>query len=178
MIIASPPAYPIHERMLKHMNNYMPGRPQFSQGNTVSATNAYEELLKLKAAQAQQPQPYRTVFNDIADEWSSCSEEERNFIEQDPSYVKANIDYSQQFNSFLLDQFGLQFINSKYGTSAEKVLIALKDARNKFRKSTIEDVNKIKNENLALQKQVKELEELINGNAERRNRSNANTNKQ
>lgn len=77
--------------------------------------------------------------------------------------MKANIDYAQQFNSFLLDQFGLQFINSKYGTSAEKVLIALKNARSKFRTSTIEDVSKIKTENLALQKQIKELEELING---------------
>ena len=77
--------------------------------------------------------------------------------------MKANIDYAQQFNSFLLDQVGLQFINSKYGASAEKVLIALKNARGKFRTSTIEDVSKIKTENLALQKQIKELEELING---------------
>lgn len=143
------------------MNSYMPGRPQFSQGG---ASNTYEELLRLKAA--QQPTPYnqyRTVFNDIADEWNSCSEDERQFIEQDADYMKANIDYAQQFNSFLLDQFGLQFINSKYGASAEKVLIALKNARGKFRTSTIEDVSKIKTENLALQKQIKELEELING---------------
>lgn len=77
--------------------------------------------------------------------------------------MRANIDYAQQFNAFLLDQFGLQFINSKYGASAEKVLLALKNARGRFRASTFEDVNKIKNENLELQKQIKELEELING---------------
>jgi len=78
--------------------------------------------------------------------------------------MQSNLVYAQQFNSFLLDQFGLQFANSKYGDSAEKVLIALRNARGRFRTSTIEDVAKIKNENLQLQKQIKELEDLINGN--------------
>jgi hypothetical protein len=77
--------------------------------------------------------------------------------------MQSNLVYAQQFNSFLLDQFGLQFANSKYGDSAEKVLISLKNARGRFRTSTIEDVAKIKNENLQLQKQIKELEDLING---------------
>lgn len=105
---------------------------------------------------------YRTVFNDIADEWGNCSEEERKFIELDNEYIQANLVYAQQFNSFLLDQFGLQFANSKYGDSAEKVLISLRNARGRFHTSAIEDVAKIKNENLQLQKQIKELEELIN----------------
>lgn len=77
--------------------------------------------------------------------------------------MQANLAYAQQFNSFLLDQFGLQFANSKYGVSAEQVLIALRKARGKFRNNAIEDVAKIKNENLQLQKQIKELESLING---------------
>ena len=105
---------------------------------------------------------YRTVFNDISDEWGSCSEEERKFIEQDIEYTRANLEYAQQFNAFLLDQFGLQFANSKYGTSAEKVLIAIKNARGRFRTTAVEDMNKIKNENADLQKQLKELRALIN----------------
>ena len=105
---------------------------------------------------------YRTVFNDITDEWNTCSEEERRFIEQDSEYVQSNVVYAQQFNAFLLDQFGLQFANSKYGASAEKVLIALRNARGRFKNSTIEDMAKIKSENAALQKQIKDLEELIN----------------
>ena len=59
--------------------------------------------------------------------------------------------------------FGLQFANSKYSASAEKVLLSMKNARSRFRASTIEDVNRIRNENAALQQQIKELEELING---------------
>lgn len=123
-----------------------------------NVNDIYQELGRLRNAPYNQ---YRTVFNDIADEWGNCSEEERRFIEQDAEYNQANIAYAQQFNAFLLDQFGLQFANSKYGISAERVLESLKNARSKFRKVTIEDVSKIKSENALLQKQIKELEELI-----------------
>ena len=123
-----------------------------------NVNDMYQELGRLRNAPYNQ---YRTVFNDIADEWGNCSEEERRFIEQDAEYNQANIAYAQQFNAFLLDQFGLQFANSKYGISAERVLESLKNARSKFRKVTIEDVSKIKSENALLQKQIKELEELI-----------------
>ena len=122
--------------------------------------NADQDLMKMRATPYN---TYRTVFNDITDEWNNCSEEERKFIEQDKEYYQANVEYSQQFNAFLLEQFGLQFANSKYGASAEKVLLSMKNARSRFRTSTIEDVNRIKNENAALQRQIKELEELING---------------
>lgn len=105
---------------------------------------------------------YRTVFNDIADEWNSCSEEERNFINNDKEYANANLAYAQQFNAFLIEQFGLQFANSKYGTSAEKVLVAIRNARGRFHSAAVEDVKRIKDENIALQRQLKELEELIN----------------
>lgn len=123
-----------------------------------NVNDIYQELGRLRNAPYNQ---YRTVFNDIADEWGNCSEEERRFIEQDAEYNQANIAYAQQFNAFLLDQFGLQFANSKYGISAERVLESLKNARSKFRKVTIEDVSKIKSENALLQKQIKELEELL-----------------
>lgn len=128
--------------------------------NTQNLDSAYQELLKMRATPYNN---YRTVFNDISDEWNGCSEEERKFIEQDREYAQANLEYAQQFNAFLLEQFGLQFANSKYGSSAEKVLLSMKNARGRFRTSTIEDVNRIKNENAALQRQIKELEDLING---------------
>lgn len=128
--------------------------------NTQNLDSAYQDLLKMRATPYNN---YRTVFNDISDEWNGCSEEERKFIEQDREYAQANLEYAQQFNAFLLEQFGLQFANSKYGSSAEKVLLSMKNARGRFRTSTIEDVNRIKNENAALQRQIKELEELING---------------
>ena len=130
------------------------------QPSTQNLDSAYQDLLKMRATPYNN---YRTVFNDISDEWNGCSEEERRFIEQDREYAQANLEYAQQFNAFLLEQFGLQFANSKYGSSAEKVLLSMKNARGRFRTSTIEDVNRIKNENAALQRQIKELEELING---------------
>lgn len=122
--------------------------------------SAFQKLIDMRATPYNN---YRTVFNEISDEWNGCSEEERKFIEQDKEYYQANLEYAQQFNAFLLDQFGLQFANSKYGSSAEKVLLSMKNARGRFRTSTIEDVNRIKNENAALQRQIKELEDLING---------------
>ena len=85
---------------------------------------------------------YRTVFNDISDEWTSCAEDERKFIEQDAGYQQANLEYAQQFNAFLLDQYGLQFANSKYGASAEKVLIAMRQARQKYKTAATEDIGK------------------------------------
>ena len=129
--------------------------------NQTPQNDAYQRLMEMRSTTPYNN--YRTVFNDISDEWNACSEEERKFIEQDKEYYQSNLEYAQQFNAFLLDQFGLQFANSKYGSSAEKVLLSMKNARARFRTSAIEDVNRIKNENAALQRQIKELEDLING---------------
>ena len=61
--------------------------------------------------------------------WQNITYSSSKFIEQDKEYIDANVIYAQQFNAFLLDQLGLQFSNSKYGASAEKVLIALRNAK-------------------------------------------------
>lgn len=149
------------------MNNYIPGRGTVFSGASPSQQNnetVYDQIARLKgsAATSVAMPLYRTVFNDIADEWNACSDEERKFIEQDVEYAQANINYAQQFNAFLIDQFGLQFVNSKYGASAEKVLLSLKNARGRYHTNAIEDVANIKRENADLQRQIKELEELIN----------------
>ena len=122
--------------------------------------NLYQRLMEMRTNTPYNS--YRTVFNDISDEWGACTEEERRFIEKDQEYMQANLEYAQQFNAFLLDQFGLQFASSKYGTSAEKVLLSMRNARGRYRTSAVEDMNKIKSENAALHQQLKELEALIN----------------
>lgn len=137
-----------------NINGYAPN------SGTATEQNLYNRLMEMRTMTPYNQ--YRTVFNDISDEWGNCSEEERKFIEQDLEYANANLEYAQQFNAFLLDQFGLQFASSKYGNSAEKVLIAMRNAKGRYRTSTVEDMNKIKNENAALQQQLKELEALIN----------------
>lgn len=136
-----------------NINGYVPN-------NGATEQNLYNRLMEMRTVTPYNQ--YRTVFNDISDEWGTCSEEERKFIEQDAEYIGANLEYAQQFNAFLLDQFGLQFANSKYGTSAEKVLLSMRNAKGRYRTSTVEDMNKIKSENAALQQQLRELEALIN----------------
>lgn len=131
----------------------------FAADNDRRTADIYKQLQQLQSTPLNN---YRTVFNDIADEWNACSEEERNFINNDTEYASANLAYAQQFNAFLIEQFGLQFANSKYGASAEKVLVALRNARGRFHAATAEDVKRIKDENAALQRQLKELEDLIN----------------
>lgn len=121
----------------------------------------YNDYNKLRNAVPTQPIAYRTVFNDIADEWANCTEEERRFIDGDPEYVNANLTYQQQFNAFLLDMVGLQFINSQYGKSAESVLITLKNAKAKYKKEAAESIASVKAENAALQKQLEELKILV-----------------
>lgn len=121
----------------------------------------YNDYNKLRNAVPTQPIAYRTVFNDIADEWANCTEEERRFIDGDPEYINANLTYQQQFNAFLLDMVGLQFINSQYGKSAESVLITLKNAKAKYKKEAAESIASVKAENAALQKQLEELKILV-----------------
>ena len=122
--------------------------------------NIYQQLQQLQSTPVNN---FRTVFNDISDEWSACNEEERKFIEQDTEYLQANLAYAQQFNAFLIEQFGLQFSNSKYGSSAEKVLLSIRNAKGRYHTAATEDVKRIKEENIELQRQIKELEDLING---------------
>ena len=122
--------------------------------------NIYQQLQQLQSTPVNN---FRTVFNDISDEWSACNEEERTFIEQDTEYLQANLAYAQQFNAFLIEQFGLQFSNSKYGSSAEKVLLSIRNAKGRYHTAATEDVKRIKEENIELQRQIKELEDLING---------------
>lgn len=131
----------------------------FANNQPDRTADLYQQLQQLRNTPVNN---YRTVFNDISDEWNNCSEEERNFINQDQEYATANLNYAQQFNAFLVEQFGLQFSNSKYGASAEKVLLAIKNARGRFHSAAAEDVKRIKDENAALQQQLRDLEELIN----------------
>lgn len=138
-------------------------------GQQQSIDSLYAELARLKNQQPVQPIGYRTVFNDISDEWSNASEDERLFIERDPDYVNANVVYQQQFNAFLLDLVGVQFINSQYGKSAEAVYIAMKNAKAKYKKETADSVANVKAENAELQRQIEELKKIVRGrqNADR-----------
>lgn len=131
----------------------------------------YADYGRLKSAMpTAQPVAYRTVFNDIADEWANCSEDERTFIDSDKEYITANLTYQQQFNAFLLDIVGMQFINSQYGKSAESVLVALRNAKSRYKKDTADNIASVKAENAELQRQIMELQRLIAGGNNNANR--------
>jgi hypothetical protein len=66
-------------------------------------------------------------------------------------------------NAFLLDMVGMQFINSQYGKSAEAVLVALRNAKSRYKKEAADNIAMVKAENLALQQQLKELKALVEG---------------
>lgn len=134
----------------------------FNFNQNTNLDSLYNEVARLKA-QPTQPIAYRTVFNDISDEWANASEDERQFIESDQDYRAANVTYQQQFNAFLLELVGVQFINSQYGKSAESVYLALKNAKNKYKKETAESVASVKAENVELQRQLEELKRMIRG---------------
>ena len=122
----------------------------------------YSELTKFRnIAPAPAPVAYRTVFNDIADEWGNCSEDERRFIDTDLDYVNANLRYQQQFNAFLLEMVGTQFINSPYGKSAEEVLVTLRQARGRYRSKTAEMASSIQDENKQLRAEIEKLKEAL-----------------
>lgn len=87
-------------------------------------------------------------------------------MDKDKEYTMANLTYQQQFNAFLLELVGTQFINSQYGKSAESVLVALRNAKAKYKKNTADSVAMVKAENEELQRQIQELKEMI-GNANR-----------
>ena len=123
----------------------------------------YGDLMRMRGMPSSpSPIAYRTVFNDIADEWGNCTEEERKFIDSDADYVNANLRYQQQFNAFLLDMVGAQFINSAYGKSAEEVLLALRQARGRYRSKTAEVASSIQDENRILRAEIEKLKEVIN----------------
>lgn len=128
--------------------------------NSFNNNNIYEELAKLKNASLQLP-TYRTVFNDIADEWSKCTAEEQSFINNDEDYVKANLKYQQAFNSFLLEMVGQQFVASPHGRTAEEVLVALRRAKDKYREKADSTVKTVQEQNEALKAEIEQLKKVL-----------------
>jgi hypothetical protein len=122
--------------------------------------NIYEEIARLKNASLQLPS-YRTVFNDISDEWNKCTAEEQSFINNDEDYIKSNLKYQQAFNSFLLEMVGQQFVSSPYGKSAEEVLLSLRKAKDKYRQKADSTVKTVQEQNEVLKAEIAELKRIL-----------------
>lgn len=141
--------------MNRNSFNSSPNFNYFNEG-----TNIYEELARLKNASLQLPS-YRTVFNDIADEWNKCTAEEQTFINNDEDYVKSNLKYQQAFSSFLLEMVGQQFASSQYGKTAEEVLVAMRKAKDKYRQKADSTVKSVQEQNEMLKSEIAELRRML-----------------
>lgn len=139
------------------MNKFMSGPSSLGYQDN---RGIYAEIERLKSASLQMP-TYRTVFTDIADEWSKCTQEEQIFINNDEKYVEANLAYQQAFNSFLLEMVGPQFLTSQYGKTAENVLVTLKQAKDKYRQKTDLTVKSVQEQNEMLKAELAELKKLL-----------------
>lgn len=128
--------------------------------NNYNSSNLYEELARLKNASLQLP-TYRTVFNDISDEWNKATAEEQAFINNDEDYIKANLKYQQAFNSFLLEMVGQQFITSPHGATAEEVLLSLRRAKERYREKADSTVKSVQEQNEMLKAEIAELKKAL-----------------
>lgn len=119
------------------------------------------EALKAQKEQVLNPPRKRTVYDDINDTWNSLSSDEQHFIENSDEYKNANIFYQQQFNAFLIERMGDEFLKSKYGTAPEKVLGVIKEKKDEYQKNLSNDISTIKEQNKLLMKQNEELNKII-----------------
>lgn len=134
--------------------------PSLNGVNNYNSSNIYEELARLKNASLQLP-TYRTVFNDISDEWNKATAEEQAFINNDEDYIKANLKYQQAFNYFLLEMVGQQFIASPHGATAEEVLLSLRHAKERYREKADSTVKSVQEQNEMLKAEIAELKKAL-----------------
>jgi hypothetical protein len=116
----------------------------FGSDKSAELSKMYAELELLKNSQ---PQVQRTVFTDIGTEMADATEDERIFIENSKEYISLNQQYQQDFSTFLIDKFGNEFSNSKYGKTPEKILAVIRNKREEYKNKFAENLNEIKQSN-------------------------------
>lgn len=135
----------------------------FNPTNNPDLNDLYGKIEALKAQKEQvlNPPRKRTVYDDINDTWNGLSSDEQHFIENSDEYKNANMFYQQQFNAFLIERMGDEFLKSKYGTAPEKVLGVIKEKKDEYQKNLSNDISTIKEQNKLLMKQNEELNKII-----------------
>jgi hypothetical protein len=119
---------------------------------------AYKKLELLKQqANGGQPPEKKTVFSEIFAEWDASSDDEKIFIENSKEYIEANSEYQKAFNTFLIEHLGNDFIHSKHGLSAEKLLNTIRNRKDAYKNKFAADIESIKEINSKLEKNNEEL---------------------
>jgi hypothetical protein len=140
--------------------------------NSLMQSYARLEALKAKQNQLQmQQQPINTVFTDIANEFEGLSSDESNFILNSKEYQNLNNKYQQEFTQFLIAKFSNEYLQTENARTLEEMLFTIRQKKEQYRQKFADDINEIRDQNknlvetnnklaennLALQEQLKKL---------------------
>ena len=145
------------------MNNQNVFSNPFLNNKTDDFNDIYNKINALKMQQQQTQQPAQNAYDDLKSLYKDMSADERKFIESSNEFISANIQYQEAFSNFLIDKFGGEFLQSKYGVTVEKVVATIKEKKEKDRESLANDISTIKEQNQEL---ITKNEELAKNNQE------------
>ena len=145
------------------MNNQNVFSNPFLNNKGTDLTDIYNKINTLKMQQQQTQPPIQNAYDDLRDLYKDMSIDERKYIESSNEFISANIQYQEAFSNFLIDKFGGEFLQSKYGVTVEKVVATIKDKKEKYRENLTNDISTIKEQNKEL---ITKNEELAKNNQE------------
>ena len=145
------------------MNNQDVFSNPFLNNKSADLNGIYNKINALKMQQQQTQQPAQNAYDDLKSLYKDMSVDERKFVESSNEFISANIQYQEAFSNFLIDKFGGEFLQSKYGVTVEKVVATIKEKKEKYRESLANDISTIKEQNQEL---ITKNEELAKNNQE------------
>ena len=145
------------------MNNQDVFSNPFLNNKSADLNDIYNKINALKMQQQQTQQPAQNAYDDLKSLYKGMSVDERKFVESSNEFISANIQYQEAFSNFLIDKFGGEFLQSKYGVTVEKVVATIKEKKEKYRESLANDISTIKEQNQEL---ITKNEELAKNNQE------------
>jgi regulator of replication initiation timing len=129
-------------------SNYSTSNP-FSMNNLNNQQAINEAYAKLEMLKQQTPQKV-TVFSDIANELSTLSDDEMNFITTSPEYQTSYNRYQTEFSEFLTNKFANEFITASGGKSLEELLFVIRQKKDAYKSKFAKDINEIRDQNKSL----------------------------
>lgn len=144
------------------MNNQNVFSNPFLNNQSSEFNDIYNKINALKMQQQSQ-QIVQTAYDDLKGLYKEMSVDERKYVESSDDFVNANVQYQEAFSNFLIDKFGGEFLQSKYGVTVEKVVATIKQKREEYHENLTNDISTIKEQNQAL---ITKNEELAKNNQE------------
>lgn len=136
-----------------------------------SLAQAYQRLEEIKKKQNQidalssnlqqaNQQSYRTVFNDISDEFKDLPQDEINFIVTSKEYQALNAKYQDEFSQFLISKFSNEYLQTGKQKTLEEMLNMIRTKKEEYKKNFKNEINEIRDQNKALAERNNQLAEM------------------